>query len=256
MIVPTVREFLNTAIQSMKKYFFLVFISLISFACSKDENGNNENIPDNSFSESFDDAKAAEKEGWTFINNSIDLGATQWSNPSVPPFNAFASLTGQAGYLWADYKSTSSAAGIISNWAVSPILTIQNGDKISFYTRSELYYFNKDSTDFGNRLQVRMNPKNTGVNTGSGESYGDFNVLLLDINPTYLEFLYTPFVNRDPDARLAYPHRWTKFEAVVKDLSNPVEGRFAFRYFVEDAGNNGRSTSIGIDEVKYESVKK
>jgi isocitrate lyase len=40
----------------MKKYFFLVCICYLSWACSKDENGNNENIPDNSFYESFDDA--------------------------------------------------------------------------------------------------------------------------------------------------------------------------------------------------------
>ena len=107
----------------------------------------------------------------------------------VPPFEAFFSQNGPAGYLWADYNSTSSAAGVISNWAVSPVLTLQNGDKISFYTRAQIYFYNDDSTDFVNRLQVRINIKNTGTNTGDGANAGDFNVLLLDINPGYRAFL-------------------------------------------------------------------
>jgi hypothetical protein len=242
----------------MKQYFYLVIISLSFISCSKDDSGNENSIeiPDQSFTESFDTASAAEKKGWVFLNKSVNPGTTNWSNPSTPPFAAFSSENGPAGYLWADYNSTSSAAGVISNWAVSPVLTLQNGDKISFYTRSELYFFDNDSTDFVNRMQVRLNRKNTGTMTGEGTSTGDFNVLLLDINSAYRSFFYTPFINRDPDARLAYPHRWTRFEAVVTGLDAPVEGRFALRYFVEDAGNNGRSSSIGIDEVSYESVNK
>jgi hypothetical protein len=242
----------------MKKYFFLFCISLLCLSCSKDDDGN-ENIniiPDQSFIESFDTAISAERRGWTFLNKSVTKGTTNWSNPSTPPFDAFSSENGPSGYLWADYNSTSSPAGIISNWAVSPIITLQNGDKISFYTRAELYFFENDSTDFVNRIQVRLNRKNTGTNTGEGSSTGDFNLLLLDINPEYRSFYYIPFTNRDPDARLAYPHRWTRFEAVISGLEAPVEGRFAFRYFVEEAGNNGRSSSIGIDEVRYESVIK
>ena len=240
----------------MKQYISITFILLLILSCNKNDNGEESlnKIPDQSFTETFDTASAAANRGWTFINKSVERGGTNWSNPSTPPFEAFSSENGPAGFLWADYNSTSSAAGVISNWAISPILTVQNGDKISFYTRAELYYFENDSTDFVNRLQVRLNRKNTGTNTGEGTSTGDFNVLLLDINPDYRSFYYIPYMNRDPDARLAYPHRWTRFEAVVSGLDAPVEGRFAFRYFVEDAGNNGRSTSIGIDEVKYQSV--
>ncbi len=38
-----------------------------------------------------------------------------------------------------DFTSTSAAAGIISNWIVSPVITMRNGDKIVFYTRTILY---------------------------------------------------------------------------------------------------------------------
>jgi hypothetical protein len=77
----------------------------------------------------------------------------------------------------------------------------------------------------------------------------------VDINADYHPFFYTPFQNRDPDARMAYPHRWTRFEAIVSGLDKPKEARFALRYFVEEAGNNGRSTSIGVDELQYQSIR-
>ena len=239
----------------MKYIILLTGLMLLLQACSKDQNTESQPKPESSFSESFDDATEAAGKGWIFSNNSVEKGSTQWSNPSLPPFNAFSSATGPGGYIWADFNSTSSAAGVISNWAVSPLITMQNGDTINFFTRAELYFFNNDSTDFGNRLQVRMNRKNTGTNTGNGTNPGDFDVLLLDINPDYREFGYKAFLNRDPESRLAYPHRWTRFEAIVSGLDAPTDGRFAFRYFVEDGGNNGRSSSIGIDEVSYKSLK-
>lgn len=241
----------------MKSFILFITILFCLQGCSKNDSPETIiQIPDQSFTESFDQSSEAVKRGWTFLNKSIVLGNTQWSNPSFPPFDAFNSQNGPAGYLWADYNSTSSAAGVISNWAVSPLLTLQNGDKISFYTRAQIYFYNNDSTDFVNRLQVRINIKNTGTNTGDGANAGDFNVLLLDINPGYRAFLYTPYIQRDPDARQAYPHLWTRFEATVSGLVVPTEGRFAFRYFVEEAGNNGRSTAVGIDEVDFASVNK
>jgi hypothetical protein len=239
----------------MKYIIILSSLLLLLQACSKDKNTEDQTKPDSSFSESFDEVNDAGRSGWVFSNNSIEKGTTQWNNPSAPTFNAYSSATGSGGYIWADFNSTSSAAGVISNWAVSPSITMQNGDTISFYTRAELFFFNDDSTDFVNRLQVRMNRKNTGTITGNGTNPGDFDVLLLDINPDYKTFQYSAFINRDPEARLAYPHRWTRFEAIVSGLDSPTEGRFAFRYFVEDGGNNGRGSSIGIDEVNYRSKK-
>jgi hypothetical protein len=219
-------------------------------------------VPDQSFVEEFDTAQNAYNRGWRFINRSDVIGRRNWGNP-VPdanagiPFYAYSGANGTA-YLWADYQSTSSAAGTISNWAVSPELTMQNGDKIIFYTRTQLYFFNNDSTDFVNRMQVRLN-KTTSLNCGNGIDPGDFTVPLLDINPFYYEFLKNAFNNpANPlyqQARQAYPHVWTRFEATVIGLDGPTKGRFAFRYFTEEAGNNGRASSIGIDAVSYISKK-
>ena len=216
-------------------------------------------VPDQSFVEEFDTAQNAYNRGWRFINRSDVIGRRNWQNPDGLSGVPFLSWSGTGnGYLWADYQSTASAAGTISNWAVSPELTMQNGDKIVFYTRTQLYFFNNDSTDFVNRMQVRLN-KTTSLNCGDGTDPGDFTVPLIDINPFYYEFLKNAFNNpANPlyqQARQAYPHVWTRFEATVIGLDGPTKGRFAFRYFTEEAGNNGRGSSIGIDAVSYTSKK-
>ncbi len=130
--------------------------------------------------------------------------------------------------------------------------------KLFFITRAQLLSFNGDSTDFVNRMQVRLN-KTTSLNCGDGTDPGDFTVPLLDINPFYYEFLKSAFTNpANPlymQARQAYPHVWTRFEATVIGLDGPTKGRFAFRYFTEEAGANGRGTSIAIDAVSYNSKK-
>ena len=216
-------------------------------------------VPDQSFVEEFDTAQNAYNRGWRFINRSELIGRTNWQNPTTLTGIPFISYSGTGnGYLWADYQSTSGAAVTISNWAVSPELTMQNGDKIIFYTRTELLFFNNDSTDFVNRMQVRLN-KTTSLNCGDGTDFGDFTVPLLDINPFYYEFLKSAYNNpANPlyqQARQAYPHVWTRFEATVVGLNGPTKGRFAFRYFTEEAGNNGRGSSIGVDAVSYVTKK-
>lgn len=234
----------------MKAILALFIIGSLLAACDKQESEAFNEVPDQSFREDFDTAGVSARRGWIFENRSEVMGSTTWSNPSPAPFPAFSG-TAEGAYLWADYNSTSSAAGTISNWAISPVLTLQNGDLIRFYTRAELQYYLEDSTDFGNRMQVRISLLPDNPDPGMGTSPGNFNLLLLDINPEYFEFRYKPWLNRDPDVLRAYPHRWTRFEAEVKGLSSPQKGRFAFRYFVEQGGNNGRATSVGLDRVEY-----
>jgi hypothetical protein len=211
--------------------------------------------PDQSFVEEFDTAQNAFKKGWRFINRSEQIGRTGWQNPDGLTGVPFLSWSGTGnGYLWSDYQATSGAAVTISNWAVSPEVIMQNGDQITFYTRAQLLFFNGDSTDFVNRLQVRLN-KTTSLNCGDATDPGDFTVPILDINPFYYEFLKSVFNNpANPlfiQVRQAYPHVWTKFTATVSGLNGPTKGRFAFRYFTEGAGNNGRGSAIGVDSVAY-----
>ncbi|MDB5193700.1 MAG: hypothetical protein JWQ96_3263 [Segetibacter sp.] len=209
-------------------------------------------IPDQSFVEEFDTVSMAAGRGWRFVNKSNPKGTNIWQQGGevAPWFAPFSSNGSYAGFIGADYTSTSAAAGLINNWLISPPVTMQNGDKIVFYTRA-LHYDDRagDSTDYGNRLQLRANTTNDGLNIGEGLESGDFTSALLDINPSYeMSSVVAPVPT-------AYPTNWTRFEATIYGLSKPVRGRFAFRYLVEGAGFNGLGSGIAIDQVTYTSVR-
>lgn len=246
---------------TLRKVLLFSGITIITLqACRKDDAAmmTPPGTPDQSFVEEFDSLEAAYDRGWRYFNVSDPVGGgggwvqgmlsdpLQTNIPTPIPFNAHSSKGSNVGFIGAWYYSTSAAAGVISNWVVSPVITMQNGDKIHFYTRAVLYDLGGgDSTDFSNRMQVRMNSNNESLNVGSGSSPGDFNRVLLDINPNYLEALLSAY---DP---AAYPIRWTKFEATVGGLNGPTKGRFAFRYYVEGGGSNGLGSGVGLDSVAY-----
>lgn len=219
--------------------------------------------PDVSFVQEFDTIAAATAQGWQYSNVSVPKGTGFWTQglfnnpnitgfPAVIPFPAWSSRGTYVGFIGADYTSTSAAAGIISTWVISPVTLMKTGDKIVFYTRGlVLPTATADSTDYGNRLQVRLNTNNESVNVGTGTDAGDFAKLVLDINPKYA------FYHTDPTLfnATAYPSTWTRFIATIDNVPAPVKGRFAFRYFVEGGGSNGLATAIGIDSVAYISAK-
>jgi hypothetical protein len=126
------------------------------------------------------------------------------------------------------------------------MVSMQDGDKIVFYTRTVLYNLGTgDSSDFANRLQVRISASGESVNVGSGDDPGDFSSALLDINPFSKEAHTNPYV---PDA---YPIRWTRFEATIGGLNGVTKGRFAFRYYLQGAGSNGLGSGVAVDSVAY-----
>jgi hypothetical protein len=211
-------------------------------------------VPNQSFTEEFDTVSSALNRGWVVKNASDPLGSNIWQQGGAitPWFPAFSSKGSYVGFIGADYTSTSADAGIISNWLISPVVTMQNGDKISFYTRAFLDpAVGTDSTDYANRMQVRVNTLNDSTNVGSGYDVGDFTNILLDINPSYIEH-HTDPLEYSP---YAYPARWTRFEVTIVGINKPVRGRFAFRYFIEGGGFNGLGSGVAIDQVHYESVK-
>ena len=209
-------------------------------------------IPDQSFVEEFDTATAAVARGWLFVNTSNPTGSGVWQNGgAIPPyFNAYSNKGSNAGFIGADYRSTSAQQGTISNWLISPSITIQNGDRIIFYTRAwQLFDGVSDTTDFGNSLQLRMNPSGDTVDVGQAPGgYGSFSQLLLYINPN---LVYSSVLH---PATFAYPTRWTRFDVTVAGLDAPVKSRFAFRYYVTYGGSNGNASGIGIDSVAYKSI--
>jgi hypothetical protein len=199
-------------------------------------------VPNQSFVEEFDTLINAYNRGWRYLNRSEPIGPSNWIQGGGG-FPAFSSKGTMEGYVSVDYQATSAAMGIISAWISSPSITMQNGDKIIFYTRTAVVGTGAMATDYANRMQVRLNTNNDGLNVGRGLDVGDFNTNLLDINPTYIENIPA---NLDPNA---YPANWTRYELNVYGLNGPTRGRFAFRYFVEDAGSNGRANLVFISSL-------
>src|SRR5204862_2232688 len=89
------------------------------------------------------------------------------------------------------------------------------------------------------RLQVRMSTNGASTDVGAtATSVGDFQTLLLDINPTY--------------TLTGYPNAWTQFTVTVSGVPSPTTGRLAFRYFVENGGPTGANSDyIGIDTFQF-----
>ncbi len=169
--------------------------------------------------------------GWVVDNNSSPAGVNSWfqGNPAVMPAQAGPTNS----YAAANFNSTS-GAGNISTWPMTPQLNINNGDVLTFYTRKPT-----PTTDYPDRMQVRLSTSGASVNVGTtATDVGDFTTLLLDINPTLVAG--------------GYPLDWQQFTVTVSGLPAPASGRFAFRYFVTNGGPDGANSDfIGVDTVQY-----
>lgn len=180
--------------------------------------------------ENFDDIATLAGSGWVMQNNSSPLGLTDWFQGNA---TAFAAYNGAGdSYIGANFNNTS-GVGTISNWLLTPNLTLKNGDVITFYTRTTI------DNMWADNLQVRMSTNGASTNVGTGATtVGDFSTLLLEINPTL--------------ALSTYPMTWTQYSVTISGLTAPTSGRLAFRYFVTNGGPSGANSDyIGIDAFVY-----
>ncbi len=122
-------------------------------------------------SENFDGGVPS---GWTVVNNSNPQGDANWFQGSPAVFGAQQGAAGSyIGASWTSGKDVSA----ISNWLILPTSTYQNGDTLSFYTRTV------ENSIFPDRLEVRFsNVGGTNVG-GAADSVGSFSSLLLSVNP-------------------------------------------------------------------------
>ncbi|GAB4092161.1 choice-of-anchor J domain-containing protein [Flaviaesturariibacter terrae] len=224
-------------------------------------------VADQSFSEEFDTLSAALQRGWELHNGSSPVGPAVWQNGGdlIPWFAPYSNNGSNAGFVGAGYLSTSGGSTIIANWLISPAVTLQNGDSISFYTRAYVDDISgggvTDSTDWANHMELLISTSGANAKPGDGNSYGDFGKILVDINPYYYDSNHN-LLYRDNHTNpalfdpLAYPIRWTRFVGVVHDLAKPATGRFAFRYHLIGGGNAGYGSGVAIDKVEYKSASR
>lgn len=177
--------------------------------------------------------------GWFAQNNSTTpIGSTVLQGlPAI-----FTAQAGSSDSYAAMNLNASQNAGpaTLSVWLVTPMITLENGTQISFYSRTVSPATSPD------RLQLRYSTNGSSTNVGSlPNDVGDFTNLLLDINPTYST---APFPT-------GYPTFWQNFTLTISGLGTPTTGRVAFRYFVENGGPAGlNSEYIGIDTLQITGV--
>jgi hypothetical protein len=179
--------------------------------------------------ENFDSGVPA---GWTVNNLSNPEGSTSWYAGSTEVFDAYEGAPGS--YLAANYNSVD-FQGPISTWLILPSGTYNNGDTLSFFTRTA------SDTEWADNLEVRFSNVG-GTDVGNTEnSVGTFSTLLLSVNP-----------NEEPTG---YPDDWTQYSVTLSGLSGATNGAFAFRYTVSDGGAFGSGSNyIGIDSVSVSAV--
>jgi hypothetical protein len=227
--------------------FVLSGMMTLMVACEKDFKNETPVTPPAppviSFVEEFDTVANLSAKGWVISNSSFPVGPISWRQgkyelggklgSDVVGFPAYSAKYTPNDFISADMNAVS-GAGTTSAWLIGPARPMKNGDQIVFYTRT--------NGDYIDRMQVRANLNNGGTNVGGGDpnAVGDFNRLLLEINPN--------MVLAD------YPINWTRYTITLSGITGTVQGRFAFRYFVPDSGPSGSNADmIGIDSVAFRS---
>ena len=208
----------------MKKIYILLVLILFVFAGSVQAQTT-------VISANFDDITLLPGLGWVETNMSSPVGTVGYFQGNETVFPAYQGAS--TAYLGVNFNSVAGAS-TISNWMITPQITLQNGDEVSFWTRTTT------GSNWPDRLQLWLNPLGT-TNVGAdANSTGDFTVLLNEVNPSLTVG--------------GYPDVWTEFTATISGLATPTTCRIAFRYFVTNGGPSGSNSNYsGIDEFLVES---
>ncbi|MDN3678036.1 choice-of-anchor J domain-containing protein [Flavobacterium paronense] len=182
----------------------------------------------NLITQNFDDITTLEPSGWIFSNLANNVGATTWFQGTETVFVANSGAT--TSYIGANFNSIT-GSGRISTWLFTPILTgLQNGDIISFYTRTTI-----NPATFPDRLELRISTDATEVMPNAPNNVGSFTTLALSVNSA---------LNTTD-----YPAEWTQYSYTITGLTGPTDSRIALRYHVQQGGPSGvNSNYIGIDD--------
>lgn len=174
--------------------------------------------------EGFDNVAGLTGSGWVLTNNSSPVGETSFfqGNPEVFPAQAGA----PDAYIAANYLNAADG-GAISNWLLTPMLALDNGLVLTFAVRAA-------GDGYLDTVEARLSQAGASANVGvTATSVGDFTMLL------------GAYSTSSDDG-------WIMQSFTVSGLAGPVDGRFAFRYVVDDTSVNGNY--IGIDTVAVTAV--
>lgn len=205
--------------------------------------GSSQNI----FSFGFEGTTAAMfASGWTETNQSNPVGTSTFTIPTatVTAFATGAQAGGPLSYVLVNFNSTTTP-GDISNWLITPVVSLQNGDIITFYTRTVTPNASPSPANtYPDRLELRLSTSgafSAAPSTGSTD-LGDFTTLCLSVNPNLLL-----------TGAGSYPGTFTQFSYTVSGLTGVTDCEFGFRYWVTDGGPTGSNSNIiAIDTVSVD----
>lgn len=186
----------------------------------------------NLISEGFDVFSNLAGAGWISTNQSSPLGASTWAQGGGTAFSTGGQAGGATSFTLCNFNSTT-GTGTISNWLITPVLNLQNGDIVSFYTRKG---GTGTGTIYPDRLEMRLNSSDTSSsgNPSGATGVGAFTTLAVSVNPSL--------------TTSGYPFTWTQYSYTVSGLSGTVACRIGFRYFVTNGGPSGANSDIiGLD---------
>ncbi|WP_339887662.1 choice-of-anchor J domain-containing protein [uncultured Flavobacterium sp.] len=184
----------------------------------------------NLITEGFDTYANLATAGWLATNQSSPLGASTWAQGGGTAFATGGQAGGATSFALCNFNSTT-GAGTISNWLITPVLNLQNGDVVTFYSRT-----GGTSSPFPDRLEVRLNTTDAtvGGNPSGATGVGAFTTVALTINPNL--------------TTTGYPLTWTQYTYTITGLTGIVASKIGFRYFVIDGGPDGSNSNIiGLD---------
>ncbi|PQA95230.1 hypothetical protein B0A69_07245 [Chryseobacterium shigense] len=186
------------------------------------------------FSEGFTTFTSLAGAGWTSTNQSSPLGASTWAQGGGTAFSTGGQAGGTTSFTLCNYNSTT-GSGTISNWLITPPITVKNGDVISFYTRK-----GGTSGSFADRLEFRLSDQGAASTNPSGATgVGSYTNLAVSVNPG---------LTTNTTAVNGYPLTWTQYSYTVAGLPADTSMRMAFRYYVTDGGPDGiNSNIVGVD---------
>jgi hypothetical protein len=173
---------------------------------------------DTVLAESFDDVAALTASGWVQLNASTAPLGTGWFQGNS---GIFPAASGAAdAYVAANFLGTGSASGAVSNWLMTPVLTLDGSSTLSFLVRTA-------GDGFLDKLEVRFS------GNGASTSVADFGTLLGSF-------------------QASTSTGWVGLSYSLLGLDAPTSGRLAFRYVVDNVSTAGNY--IGIDDVAVTAV--
>lgn len=161
------------------------------------------------YTEGFDNLATS---GWTLTNNSSPAGQAWFQG--VPEYFA-AQSGGDGSYAAANFLSAANGAGSISNWLISPELTLGGAGSVSFFARTEAL------EGFSDTVKVYFN-------AGADTATSSFTSLLGTVTLS--------------------SSGWTQYTFALPEAAT---GRIAFEYAVSDAAT---ANLAAIDSVSVSAV--